>query len=244
MGKKKEQGIPGCPLWMMTFGDCMSLLLTFFVMIISFTSFDEVKVQKALGSLHESLGLMGQQRRQIYTDSLMRMLSEFYSIEASLQKGYVSDSGLKEDSPQATYNLTEQFKGVGLYDFINIAHLQKGLVIEIENVALFDYGKAEIKEQFVDILQEITCVLKVLPNNVIVEGHSADEFEDNGQFPDNWAISAARAASVAGFLINGGIKPEKISIMSYAHTRPLFSNDSAAHRERNRRVEIVIESKK
>jgi chemotaxis protein MotB len=254
MGGKKEKEdlkMPSCPLWMLTFGDCMSLLLTFFVMILSFTVFDEEVVEQMLGSFRSRLGLMTTDRAAIYEEVVRQSKTgQVPGSKTGIDDPNLVKLGLKKEDTELYRTLLlsrqarEALKGAGTYEMIDVAPLVKGVSIRVRNAALFDPGQASLREEAKPLLYYFVSILAELPNEIEIEGHTDDELIRSSRFPSNWELSAARAASVAEYFIDNGIDPLRLGIKPCADTRALKPNDSIAHREENRRVEIVVKGLK
>jgi len=106
---------------------------------------------------------------------------------------------------------------------------------------LFDIGRAELRPRAKHILSKVGAIVRNMPNEIAVEGHTCDLPIRTQQFPSNWELSTARATTVVRFLIDhAGIAPRRVSASGYADSRPLAPNDSEARRVSNRRVDIVI----
>ena len=76
---------------------------------------------------------------------------------------------------------------------------------------------------------------------IVVEGHTDNVPISSAQFPSNWELSTARATTVVRFLISRGLDRNRLSASGYADLHPIASNATAAGRELNRRVEIVLQ---
>lgn len=203
---------------MTTFGDSMSLLLTFFVLLVSTISLDKAKMEAMLGSLKGSLGIMEKTKQSLVPpppvvmnprESMMEELHEFISSR-------------------------------GLSSHVEIETLLQGIRINMRSPVLFDLGKAELKTQIMPLLDKIAALLKDIPNEIDIEGHTDNLPIHTSRFPSNWELSTARAISVGKYLIELGILPFRIGIAGYADSRPLYPNDTPQHRALNRRVEILI----
>jgi len=250
MGGKKEKEdlkMPSCPLWMLTFGDCMSLLLTFFVMIISFTVFDQEVVEQMLGSFRSRLGLMTTDRAAIYEEVVRQSKTgQVPGSKTGMDDPNLMKLGVKKEDTELyrtlllTREAKEALRGAGMYEMIDVAPLIKGVSIRVRNVALFQPGEAVLREEAKPLLYYFVSILRELPNEIVIEGHTDDERIRTSRFPSNWELSAARAASVAEYFIENGVEPYRLSVQPCADTRPLKPNDSLANREENRRVEIVV----
>lgn len=124
---------------------------------------------------------------------------------------------------------------------VSMHFTERGIVLTFrDDRLLFDSGAAELKPVFRQLLQKLNLELGKLPNSIEVLGHTDNIPIASSRYPSNWELSAARAASVARFLVSEGLPSGKVSVAGYADTRPLESNASAHGRSSNRRVEIVI----
>jgi len=91
------------------------------------------------------------------------------------------------------------------------------------------------------VLDAIAPVLRGLPNDISVEGHTDNVPITGGPFASNWELSAIRATTVLRYLVsNDGLPEDRMSATGYADTRPLVPNDTPEHRQQNRRVDIVV----
>ncbi len=101
----------------------------------------------------------------------------------------------------------------------------------------FDLNQSSIKPSFVDTLDSVSLVLKEFDKTIIqIEGHT----DSSGSNSYNQLLSERRASSVRDFLLNQGIEPKRTRAVGYGERSPLASNDNAAGREQNRRVELTL----
>jgi chemotaxis protein MotB len=114
------------------------------------------------------------------------------------------------------------------------------LEIEINTDLLFPSGASEFSAAAVPILDKLADVLKPFPNAIRVEGHTDDRPIHTAQFPSNWELSAARAASVVHQLTKQGIDPLRLEIVGFGEFRPRESNATPEGRSANRRVAILV----
>ena len=218
---QNEDNEAGSPLWMTTFADMMTLLLCFFVLILAFSSVEQDKFKKAMGSLQGALGMLPS------VSSL--------SIKSSVTKS--SESQFKE----ALQEMDEVFEAMDLQEFTKWEMTPEGVHIVMNDPVLFELGKAELKKEVYPILSAIAKVIKTkTPSEIVVQGHTDDLPIRTKQFPSNWELSAARALSVVKFFAKKeDIPPEKLSAIGYGQYRPAYLNNSE-NRAKNRRVEILI----
>lgn len=133
------------------------------------------------------------------------------------------------------------------YDFSNNIRLtenERGITISIMDNILFESGKAELSESSKPILQKMTQLLKTLPNDIRIEGHTDNVPIRTEEFPSNWHLSIARATNTAYYLMNTlGLNQERVSVVGNSEFKPIAENDSPESRALNRRVDIVILNK-
>ena len=215
--KKQEEG--GVDEWIVTYGDMVTLLLTFFILIVAMSTPDKKKIEQALKSIQGALGTAG-------VTAEMAMMSEKKS-EASFQ------------------NLGSQVKNLvlegNLQDVVDVKITERGIVLNMTGGVLFRAGSAGVERGFMPFLLELAQMLKKLPYKVLVEGHTDDSPPPpQGSYPSNWELSAARAAAIVRVLTReGGGEPERFSATGYGEFRPLFA-PTPQNRPKNRRVEVII----
>lgn len=213
---------PGAPAWVVTFGDMMSLLLTFFVLLLSFSEIDAVKYRALSDSFRVAFGL--QKEQQLFTQPQTR---ESLSPNQNGSK----DSILEE----LNSIIPQSFPGAppGRKD-------GQGLLFSVPGRLLFDSGRDELKPELRSKLKEIANVVKKRRGLTMqVEGHSDDVPIHTPRFLSNWELSAARAIAVIRFFIEECQVPaERLAAAGYADSHPLVPNDSEENREKNRRVEF------
>jgi len=229
MALKKEETKKDHLKWMLTFSDMMTLLLAFFVLLISMSSLDQEKLKKVLNSLKGSLGVLE-----------LGSLSEI-SVQAKKEN---DTSFLNQDllTPEYFKNLKEMILELTNYNGMNIMAKESGYIISIDNDLIFDSGSADIKESASLFLDKIILLLKSGVNHIEVQGFTDNIPINGGKYSSNWALSAARANSVVKYLIEKKFNPKKFSTVAYGETRPIYPNTTPENRKKNRRVEIVVDS--
>ncbi len=124
---------------------------------------------------------------------------------------------------------------------IRLEENSRGVTIHILEDIVFPSGSADLKKGSQIVLSQIAGIIKELPNDIRVEGHTDNIPISTKQFPSNWHLSVARALNTAYFLIEEeGLDPEKVSIVGSSEYKPIESNETASGRASNRRVDIVI----
>ena len=118
---------------------------------------------------------------------------------------------------------------------------QSRLVLVLGERITFRVGEAELLLNSKPALSRIADFIAHKEGyEVLVLGHTDDTPIHNSQFPSNWELSAARAVDVAKFLIENGVRPERLSIQGYSEYRPVYANTTPENRQANRRVEITL----
>ncbi len=234
MGKKKCPECEEClPAWLAAFGDLMSLLLCFFVLLLSMSSMDAKKISEAIGSLSGAMSVLeGGTKTEISKQRIQESTPLESQDETSEQVNRVQ---------QAVGEANEMMeKGHG--PAITLEEAQEGFVIELPASLLFKSGSATIEnEDALLFLKRVALIIEELPKTmqVSVQGHTDNQGPGtNSLFKDNWELSSARAISVLQELLLDGVDPARVSASGYAEFKPLGSNATASGREKNRRVEL------
>jgi chemotaxis protein MotB len=110
----------------------------------------------------------------------------------------------------------------------------------LSDAVLFDPGSADLEAGGMTVLGIVAEALKMIPNDVIIEGHTDSRPISTSRFPSNWELSTARATAVLRFLAGTGIDPGRLSAMGYGDTHPVGDNATAEGQAKNRRVEIIV----
>ncbi|MCK8826306.1 OmpA family protein [Natroniella acetigena] len=213
--------------WLTTYGDMMTLLLAFFVLLYSYSSIDTERFKMVIEGLQGRLGIMDGGRTisrnelidaGLTTEELgVDQLSEYYEMLS----GFVAEEELEDD--------------------VRLEMTDRGLTIHFTGKVLFPLGEATIRESAYDILDRIAGFIKTIPNDVAVEGHTDNLPISNPKFPSNWELSTTRATNVVRYFIEQQeINPERLFAAGYSKYKPIEPNDTPKNRELNRRVDIII----
>jgi len=234
MGKKKCPECEEClPAWLAAFGDLMSLLLCFFVLLLSMSSMDAKKISEAIGSLSGAMSVLeGGTQTEI---SKKRML-ESTPIDSQ------DETSEEVNRVQQAVSDANEMMGKGNGPAITLEEAQEGFVIELPASLLFKPGSATIEnEDALLFLKRVALIIEELPNDieVSVQGHTDNTGPGSkSPFKDNWELSSARAISVLQELLLDGVKPNRVSAAGFAEFKPLATNATKSGREKNRRVEL------
>lgn len=127
-----------------------------------------------------------------------------------------------------------------LKEQVDMTRQDRQIRLDIKDTLLFESASADLKPQATTVLQNLVALLGRHPGRIAVEGHTDDRPIATPRYPSNWELSAARASTVARYLIQHGIAAERVQAIGYADTRPRTANDSTEGRARNRRVSLVM----
>lgn len=250
MPRKKKQVIPpaGAPAWMMTYGDLVTQMLTFFILLFTFSSLDTIKFRDAVISLQGAFGVLsgGSQILNLSdmpTSAPVNLDNTPKSKPTLMEVKNLLDDIIKEDNEKKDKDNedSESAANTSKEPLITTILDERGLRIRFTDPVLFDLGKAEIKSDAVGILASVADILATLPNLMQVEGHTDNIPIRTARFKSNWELSSIRSCEVLHYLVQeGGIDPENLAAAGYGEYHPLMRNDTSEHRSRNRRVEILI----
>ena len=257
--KKKPEELQeeGSPAWMNTYGDMVTLLLAFFVLLFSFSTIDAQKWEKLVSAFSgtaivaidsidpEDVQLSGVQVTEDREDAETEpdeMMDEENASNA--------DIGNAEEIRERFNELYERIKNHieenNLQNKINVYEEEDTILIRMMDSALFDSGSVKIKDDITVILLEMCGIFQdyvELIQEIQIEGHTDNVPVDKSKFEDNWELSTDRATEVVRFFIdNMDIDPAIMTPLGYGEYHPVASNDTEEGRAANRRVDFVLES--
>lgn len=248
MGRKSKGGEGGgLPAWMGTYGDMMTLVLCFFVLLFAMSSIDSQKYNDAVYSFKGSFGVMTGGTNLNPADLVSSAKREgqgssykYQSIAKKIKGDMEKFAGKEKAGEKASKDAetSEESSQAKAFD-INVT--ERGIVISVAERFLFDSGSANLKSDAGPILDLVLETISNMSNSITVEGHTDNVPISTRQFPSNWELSGGRAASVVRYFIekNPGLN-KRVSIGGYGDTRPKASNSTIEGRSSNRRVEIII----
>ena len=240
MARKKKQddgGLTGDE-WLGTYSDCVTLLLTFFILLYSMSTVDAAKVQ----AISEAFSMMTGRE----ADSILEF--QQYDGNQPVIGGETKYENLGEESSEEEvqskmYDKVKEYleKNKLTADIADVTSDKRGVIIELRDNILFDTGKATLKPESKEVLNKINALISTLPNNIVVEGHTDNIPISNSKYPSNWELSTMRATTVVRYFTEvGGEDPSKISAAGYGEYKPVVENTTDENRAKNRRVNILI----
>lgn len=234
--RKRGGGDEDCGSWMDTYGDMVTLLLCFFVMLYSMSSLDQQKWEVFVKSIFPNSG----DTEQI---AINQDISEAeYDVSGNMD---FDESVSDPENPEELYiALMEALSSSGV-EGVSISREDGYTFLVFENQAFFDGDKSDLTEEAIMILDILCSVLERYQNSIAqinIMGHTAQANPDRANNPrTDRILSAMRSAEVAAYIQNKGIiDPSKLVGLSYGQYRAVSENDTSEGRAKNRRVEFVI----
>lgn len=259
----------GAPGWLATFADLMSLLMCFFVLLLSFAEMDVVKFKAIAGSMKESFGVQSIVKAEAIPKGTSVIAREFspgkpqptlipevkqstqddfkQNLEAQDEESQQSDSDKSEQSESDIP--TEQMKRIQAalaqeidQGLLNVETKDGKTIIRIEEKGSFPSGTSDLSESFEPVIQKISDILASSTGQVHVSGHTDNIPINTRRFRSNWELSSERSVTVLHSLLRyNSLDESRFTIEGLADSHPIESNDTREGRAKNRRVEITIE---
>ncbi len=223
----EDEGMPGAPQWMTTYGDMVTLLLTFFILMFAMSTINEQKFMQAAASLQQALGV----------------LPKNVSVVGEMSPAIGTTGAAREqiDLIESMEQIAEIFQEEALQDMASVEVTGPGeVLIRMGDEVLFDPGASELKPQALRVLAGIANSVRGKTESVYVEGHTDNVPISTPEFPSNWELSAARALSVVRLLEEAGVPPGQLAAVGHSQYIPIAPNDTPEGRTKNRRVELWI----
>ncbi len=212
--------------WLVTYADTITLLMSFFVILLSISVIDSAKYE-----------------------ALKSEVSKFFGMQHVLKQEMVVIS--KEELAKLINpdfdNLTKELKKIiekeNLTGKVEVQETSTGVTVSFLDELAFDEAKAIIKPEAYKFLDKTSAILNNMAKKYTfsIEGHTDNsKLIDTRLYRSNWELSFARALNVLKYFKRNGIDINRLSATGYADTRPTAPNNTPLGKKRNRRVEIKI----
>ncbi|BCL74590.1 flagellar motor protein MotD [Jeongeupia sp. HS-3] len=226
--------------WLVSYADFITLLFAFFVVMYAISSVNEGKYRvlsdalvNAFRDTAPSSDNFIKLPNQALAGTPPRVAASLPARKPELEAQAKKMRGMAGDIRGALGPLIEQGK-------VRVTQSKRGIAVEISDSVLFDLARAELQPASVTMLKTVAELVKRNDNLIQVEGHTDNQPIHSPQFPSNWELSAARAASVVRLFAENGVAAKRMVAIGYAEFRPVEPNDAADARARNRRVTLNI----
>lgn len=229
-------------MWMVTFADLMALMMTFFVLLYSFSSLDETKYRMIAQSMASGFGAVLVAPKSAPTPamgppSLMPSPMNQPMGRAVQSSGSKANAANTEVAEQVKQSLQSEIAD----GIIAVETTGNTVTIRFPEEIAFPPGSDQITDAIIPIIERLTKTLEESPGTIMISGHTDDRPINSARYQSNWKLSTDRAVSVIQLFESiGKIAPERLTAVGYADTRPIAPNDTPDNRAKNRRVEIAI----
>lgn len=259
----------GTPAWVMTFADLMSLLLCFFVLLLSFAEMDIVKYKQIAGSMKMAFGVQREtpsEQSELTEEFLEGRSAEApeFELTAPPQDPQPEQVGAPESSDPQLESLLTALKAAEAAakaeaqqqaveklaaalgedverGMVDVQKDGENILITITEKASFPSGAATLHDSFLPALANLRAALLDVEGQIVVAGHTDDRPIKTARFRSNWDLSSSRAVSVVHELLkDGSIPAQRFLVEGHADSHPIAPNDTPENRAKNRRVELTI----
>lgn len=236
MAKKKKKVVcPEMPAWLITFSDMMTLMLTFFVLLVSMATIDESRRLIVLGSVMGTFGY-GNRSYDVLTRS---------ETKRSVEPGPMEDVPDLQPLKNMLWEDSQEDLRFESNRFVQVFSINADLLFARNSIELTEEGRT--------FLSELVPTLARVQYPLLLAGHTSNlrdelgtEFrlEDRKRIPDlSWKLSLGRIMSVYRQLVASGLDPQKLKVEAFGKYQPHFTQDTARGRSMNRRVDIVLDKR-
>jgi chemotaxis protein MotB len=228
--KKRTEAIGGAPAWMVTYADMVTLLLTFFVLLLSMASLDPVRFTQASSSLKDAFGIHSRPANVEFAIPILPSppITKFSPIQSEM-------------SIKIYRRIKTQIDANTLSQEVEIINKDADtIILRINESILFEPGETKISPKSYPLLRYLSDIIRPLPLRLRIEGHTDVSAGAEVEL-ESWDTSMARAVSVLRFLKKGDLLPlDRMAAAGYGSQRPIEPNDSPENRAKNRRVEFLL----
>ena len=219
------------PPWVATFCDMVLLMISFFIILIAFSTFKVGRVVQFVSGFQGSFKILP---GGFKTDKGDQVIVPRQDIAKTYRDPGEVISGLKGA-------LDKAIEREGFESQVKVSITKRGVVLDISDAVLFDLGSADVNPVAYPLLDKIGDEIKRSSLSIGIEGHTDNLPIKTDRFPSNWELSATRAVNVLRyFLEKKGVPSERLYAVGFGEHQPLFPNDTPQHRTKNRRVVIVF----
>lgn len=231
--KKKKSAGMASDGWLVTFGDLVTLLLTFFVLLLSMSSMDR-SVLTRITFFTDDVGFLTNrsagripQRVKFIVEALDKPW-EVLEKQKRIKDLLFPDDELPPEISRSTLEAN-----------LKVLARPEGVALVLTDALLFPSGGAQLSEAARRLLEPVREVLVFMPAPVNVSGYTDDV---GGASDANHALSGERALAVLEFFLSSGLPPERFSVSGYGPAWPIADNGTEEGRAQNRRVEILLKT--
>ncbi|MFY7991850.1 MAG: OmpA/MotB family protein [Bacteriovoracaceae bacterium] len=236
----------GAPAWMASFADMCTLLLTFFILLLSFAKTETAKYEAAMGSIRNAFGGNVLKAGEVVqlgkspSDALTMMDAETpaapFPINFLTSEGLLDKKEINRESDAQLSQVQSMLKDNELTQDVDVYEMPESIVVRLKEKINFKNGSTAIEDINIQVFERLIKLMRDNAWNIMVEGHA----EKNETFKDGdaYSLSSARALAVSKALIGRGVSSDRITTIFYGDSRP--QKEEAGVKSNNRRVEFLI----
>ena len=234
--KADAGGSTGTPAWMVTFSDLATLLLTFFVLLLSMSAMDDRTFRNNFSNFTSACGiLLFKEYEDVYKpkENLIKGINESLKDKLVIRK--------KDDPKEELLSEKDKDAKKKIGNLLILENIKGGFKLIFGQKLLFAPGSAEINDDIKPILMRLARFIRSTNYQIYIDGHTDNIPTRNGEYTDNSELSISRAFNVMDYLVKKARIPAgAMAIAGYGEFHPLVSNDTPIGRAQNRRVEIIF----
>ena len=252
--KKRQAEHVNHERWLVSYADFITLLFAFFVVMFAASNEDNQKAGQIAQSVRiafQELAIFGSAGKVFPLFDEGGLPGESVSIIGNTHSAFsdasvVASGGNGDGDGEATIEEVKERLDALLGEQVEEGAVRiivdyRGLTISLAEAGFFDPGSSVIQSTALSVVAGIGEKLRLLSNNIRVEGHTDNIPINTALFPSNWELSTSRATNVLRYLLSEArIPPQRLSAVGYSEYRPVASNETRDGRGLNRRVDIVI----
>lgn len=246
--------------WLVSYADMITVLMALFIVLFAISQVDQQKFVELRASLMQGFG----ENSSIPVSGGTGLLASSGVAPDPIQLNSGAGSGVAPAERFTTEDaeanriaasaeldrlqaIRQQMQGAleqqGLGDRVQFRITERGLIAAvIADDVFFANASAELQPTGRQVLQAVAPTIRRITQEVEVEGHANHLRMTGSQYPTNWELSTARAASVVRWLAEHGVEPRRLVAAGFGDTRPLYPVDDPRALNGNRRVDLVITS--
>ncbi len=242
MARKQEEVKPGLPAWMGTYGDLVTLLLCFFVLLFASSSVDVEKLQAIALSFNDELSIIESGGSAGVNEMVGSGIMEMPKLDRSINDSNDATQKVDDELKDMVSDFKTYFAENEMSKDVEVIQQDNHILLKFNDGILFDSGSADLKADAIEVLDGVgTQLSSYVANDIKIEGHTDNVPMSGGVYKSNYYLSAARAIAVLEFLIdNEKVNPAYLSAEGFGEYRPVAPNDTPENKAKNRRVEIKI----
>jgi chemotaxis protein MotB len=235
---KHDEEHGGDERWLVSYADFITLLFVLFVVLYSISQVDVTKYKILAESMRAAFSSGGAVK---VVDSSIS--SGGGGSDPNSEPDPIVIPGMPQKPSQSediAYQLSEMLSSMNISQGVSVQTNIEGSLISLGENLVFYPGTADLYPEAYPILDNIVSILKTLPNDLRLVGHTDNTPPKNSRYASNFELSLARAMVVSKYFIDSGIDPARITPSGKGEYDPIFANDTDEHRKLNGRVEIII----